>query len=99
MRAEDIFLAALERKSSAERAAYIDAACGEDAVLRAQVEGLLRSHQEAGSFLDAPLFDAARTMDQPVAERPGVQIGPYKLLQQIGEGGFGVVFMAEQSAP
>ena len=81
MKAEDIFLAALERKSPAERVAYLDGACGDDAALRAQVEGLLRSNEEAGSFLNAPLFDGARTTDQPVSERPGTQIGPYKLLQ------------------
>jgi signal transduction histidine kinase len=99
MKVEDIFLAALERKSPAERVAYLDGACGEDAALRAQVEGLLRSHQEAGSFLNAPLFESPPTVDAPAAERPEMQIGPYKLLQQIGEGGFGVVYMAEQSEP
>src|SRR5262245_39401905 len=99
MKAEEIFLAALEKDSSVDRAAYLDGACGNDAALRAQVEGLLHSEQEAGSFLNAPLFDSDPTTDRPVAERPGTHIGPYKLLQQIGEGGFGVVFMAEQSAP
>ncbi|HZN33528.1 MAG TPA: tetratricopeptide repeat protein, partial [Pirellulaceae bacterium] len=99
MKAEEIFLAALERTSPTERAAYLDGACAGNAAQRALVEGLLYSHHEAGSFLDAPLFDAAATIDQPLAERTGAQIGPYKLLQQIGEGGFGVVFMAEQLEP
>jgi serine/threonine protein kinase/tetratricopeptide (TPR) repeat protein len=99
MNAEGIFLAALEKQSASERRAFLESACGDDVDLKARVEGLLVSHQEAGSFLDAPLFDSPPTIDQPVAERPGMQIGPYKLLQQIGEGGFGVVFMAEQSQP
>src|SRR5262245_14843959 len=99
MKAEDIFLAALERKTPAERQAFLDGACAGDATLRAQVEGLLRSHDEAGSFLDAPLFDTAPTTDQTGPERPGTQIGSYKLLQKIGEGGFGVVYMAEQQEP
>jgi len=99
MKAEDIFLAALEKKTPAERRAYLDSACRDDPGLRAQVDGLLQSHQEAGSFLDAPLFDSPPTVDQQVVEKPGTRIGPYKLLQQVGEGGFGVVFMAEQLEP
>src|SRR5439155_591417 len=99
MKAEDIFLAAVDKKTAAERKAYLDSACGDDAELRAQVEGLLHSHEEAGSFLNAPLFDSPPTIDQPVVEKPGTRIGPYKLLQQVGEGGFGVVFMAEQLEP
>jgi len=99
MKAEDIFLAALEKKTPAERRAFLDSACRGNAALRALVEGLLYSHHEAGSFLDAPLFDAPPTIDQPLAEKAGAQIGPYKLLQQIGEGGFGIVFMAEQLEP
>src|SRR5262245_46125979 len=99
MRAEDIFLAALDKQTLPERKAYLDGACGNDTALRAQVEALLRSDQDAGSFLDGPLFVAPPTLDQPVAERAGSHIGPYKFLQQIGEGGFGVVFMAEQVEP
>src|SRR6478609_908716 len=87
MKAEEIFFAALDKNAPAERRAYLDAACADDAGLRAQVEGLLHSHQEAGSFLDSPLFDSPPTIDQPVIEKSGAIIGPYKLLQQIGEGG------------
>jgi serine/threonine protein kinase len=67
--------------------------------LRAQVEALLRAHREAGGFLDAPDAAEQETMDQPVMERAGTQIGPYKLLERLGEGAFGVVYMAEQREP
>ena len=58
-----------------------------------------RSHEQAGSFLNAPLFDSAATIDPPALELPGTQIGPYKLLEQIGEGGMGVVYHASQREP
>jgi len=93
---EEIFSAALH-KSTVERAAFLDRACQGDTLLRASVEALLAAYDVPDSFLDAPLRDA--TIDQPVLERPGMSIGPYKLLEQIGEGGFGVVFMAEQLEP
>jgi serine/threonine protein kinase/Flp pilus assembly protein TadD len=100
MKTEDIFLAAVEKDSPAERAAYLDGACGNDAGLRARVEALLTAHDGAGSFLEQPLLDPAVTWEAPrVGERPGTVLGPYKLLEQIGVGGFGVVFMAEQTQP
>ncbi len=81
MQAEEIFLAAVEKKTPAERAAYLEGACGPNAELRAQVEGLIKSHAEAGSFLEQPLFHAKPTTDDPITERPGTVIGPYKLLE------------------
>src|SRR5262245_53980471 len=100
MNAEEIFLAALEQKDPAERAAYLDRACRPDAELRRQVEGLLQAHEAAGSFLEQSLFRTTPTVDQsPWQEQPGTVIGPYKPLQQLGEGGFGVVCMAEQQEP
>ena len=100
MKAEEIFLAAVEKNSPGERAAYLDGACGKDAALRGQVEALLKAHDGAGSFLEQPLLDPAVTKEpSDVVEKLGAVIGPYKLLEQIGEGGFGVVFMAEQTQP
>ena len=95
---ESIFAAAIECKSIVERAAFLDGACDGDQRLRSRVEGLLCSHAEAGTFLNEPAAPAA-TLYQPITEKAGAQIGPYKLLQQIGEGGMGVVFMAEQTKP
>jgi serine/threonine protein kinase/Flp pilus assembly protein TadD len=93
---ESIFAEALEQPSPEAQAAFLDAACQGDASLRLRIEKLLKSHQEAGSFLHRP---AAATLDSPLTERPGMVIGAYKLLQQIGEGGMGVVYMADQEAP
>src|SRR5262245_5186610 len=92
---------AVEHGSPQERAAFLDEACAGNPERRARVEALLRAHEAAGNFLQgnqAPPKVAA-TIDNPITERPGTVIGPYKLLEQIGEGGFGVVFMAEQTAP
>src|SRR5262245_16657568 len=91
-----IFDAAAELESPAARAAYLDAACGPDRALRAEVEELLAHDFAARSFLDRPL---AATVDEPAAERPGATVGPYKLIELIGEGGFGSVFLAEQQQP
>ena len=68
--------------------------------MRSRIEGLLRSHEEAGSFLVAPpVVSPETTTYQPIHEGPGSIVGKYKLLQQIGEGGMGVVYMAEQQQP
>jgi serine/threonine protein kinase len=97
---KSIFGQAAEIASPAERAAFLDEACGEDANLRAQIDGLLAAAEKAGSFMHGPAIAHSETeMYPPVSEGPGTVIGPYKLLQQIGEGGMGVVFMAEQTEP
>jgi serine/threonine protein kinase len=97
MNERDIFIAALQKEDAAERRSYLDAACGPDTALRQRVEGLLQLHEQAGSFLESPPMGA--TLEQPVHEGPGTVIGPYKLLEQIGEGGMGTVWMAQQTEP
>lgn len=97
--AKSIFLHAVEISSAEERAAYVDAQCKGDEHLHHEVNDLLRHHQGLGSFLGAPAIPPTPTVAQPVAERPGTVIGPYKLLQQIGEGGMGTVYMAKQTQP
>jgi serine/threonine protein kinase len=95
-----IFEHALELPEGADRTAYLETACAADSDLRAQVEALLTAHENAGSFLEFPSPEYAPTAAHPaVDEQPGTFVGPYKLLQQIGEGGMGVVFMAEQTHP
>jgi len=84
----------------AERAIFLDQACAGDTGLRRRLDVLLEAHENpAGQLdLDSPAF-APTITDPPLPEKSGTQIGPYKLLEQIGEGGFGIVFMAEQLQP
>src|SRR5262245_51375735 len=96
---ERIFTAAAELPTAQQRKAFLDAACGQDARLRREVEALLAHDDAAGSFLDEPAVAAPTDVFSPIAEGPGTVIGHYKLLQQIGEGRFGVVYMAEQHEP
>ncbi|HUV67377.1 MAG TPA: hypothetical protein VMW24_26035, partial [Sedimentisphaerales bacterium] len=94
-----IFSQALEKQTPEEQAAYLNEACGNDTVLRQRVEKLVKAHEQAGSFLDLP--DAGRnvTLNGPSIEGPGTRIGRYELLQLIGEGGMGLVYLAEQKEP
>jgi len=109
---ETIFAAALQWETPAQRAAYLEEACAGQPALRARVEALLRASDAAPTFLERPVGgprpaagETAATVKLsfsellPANEGPGTKIGRYKLLQQIGEGGCGTVFMAEQEEP
>jgi serine/threonine protein kinase/tetratricopeptide (TPR) repeat protein len=94
-----IFLAAVENHSPDQWSAYLDEACAADPQLRRRVEMLLRAHAESDSLLDNLASVPDATVDGPITGRPGTVIGPYKLIEQIGEGGMGLVYVAEQQQP
>jgi WD40 repeat protein len=96
-REKEIFNQALEMPSAEARNAFLQGACGQDQGLRSQIEALLRAYASAHGFI--PEKGPNETIRVALAERPGTMIGRYKLLQQIGEGGMGVVYMAEQTEP
>ena len=90
--AESIFGAAIQIPSSDDRAAFLNEACGGDRQLRAEVEKLVIDHFRAGSFLEQPAVQVDASTATPWSAEPiGNRIGPYKLLQEIGEGGMGTV--------
>jgi serine/threonine protein kinase len=97
--AMSIFGRVLEIDSPSEREAYLNRECGDDVSLRREVDGLLQAFLHAGSSIKKEERSPRTEQNEPPAEAPGTMIGNNKLLERIGEGGMGVVYMAEQVEP
>src|SRR5262245_31339770 len=97
--AEAIFLAALEKATPQERVAYVEGACADDAGLLSRVQELLKAHDQSHGPFDVPPPGIAGTIAESITETAGMVIGPYKLIEPIGEGGMGTVWMAQQTEP
>jgi serine/threonine-protein kinase len=99
-RIRELFVAAVGKADPELRDAFLNEASDGDEGLLREVRLLLEAHQDAGRFLESPAAAPTITADsRPLAEGPGTVIGPYKLMEQIGEGGMGVVYVAEQQKP
>src|SRR5690349_13822565 len=97
---EAVFKIACQIPSAAARADYLKQVCGDDSLALERIQKLLRVHDEESRFLASPPAEIVATQAMsPPLEAVGTLIGPYKLIEQIGEGGMGLVYMAEQQQP
>src|SRR5262245_22761163 len=96
---KDVFLAALALPGAEEREAYLQAACAGHPELLGRLRALLSAHEEPQGPLDLRPVPLGVTLDAALTVGPGNVIGPYKLLEEIGEGGMGTVWMAQQTEP
>jgi len=94
-----IFLDALECAASEARMQFVDAACGNDAALRSEVLRLLDAHGDLDGFMAQPAASPFEAVSSFEREPVGAMVGRYKLIEQIGEGGMGIVYIAEQTEP
>lgn len=94
-----IFEAARSIESRDDRETYLQKICGTNDEIGRRVRALLKAYEENESFLESPAVEGVFSSTKQSAENVGTVIGPYKLLQQLGEGGMGTVFLAEQIQP